>query len=117
MISIFIEEIHRGNLCSHLEHNHRELYEDYQKFWAKSNKTAKEKPSNNTGVVHKIIDQSFTNVTPYEKKMKCQNELTDAIMISLAETVAFLASYFYLKNKQGKKIFSLKMILMIDGYM
>ncbi len=46
----------RGNtihLHSHLEHNHRELYEDFWKCNAKSTKTANEKPSNNKGDNHR----------------------------------------------------------------
>ncbi len=73
------------NLHSHLEHNHREIYEDFQKCKAKSTKTANEKPSNNKGVVQTTIDQSFTNATPYGKTSKRHKELTDAITRFLAK--------------------------------
>ncbi len=73
------------NLHSHLEHNHRELYEDFRKCKAKSTKTANEKPSNNKGVVQTTIDQSFTNATLYGKTSKRHKELTDAITRFLAK--------------------------------
>ncbi len=40
-------------ISSHLEHNHRELYEDFWKCNAKSTKTANKKPSNNKGDNHR----------------------------------------------------------------
>ncbi len=55
------------NLHSHLEHNHRELFEDFRKCKAISTKTANEKPSNKKGTVQTTIDQSFTNATSYGK--------------------------------------------------
>ncbi|MBN3296944.1 ZBED1 protein, partial [Amia calva] len=50
------------NLHSHLEHNHRELYEDFKKF-----------------------PQTTINQTPYEKMSKRHKELTEAITRFLAK--------------------------------
>ncbi len=69
------------NLHSHLEHNHRELFEDFRKCKAIATKTANEKPSNNKGAVQTTIDQSFTNATSYRKTLKRHKELTDAVTL------------------------------------
>ncbi len=73
------------NLHSHLEHNHRELFEDFRKCKAISTKTANEKPSNNKGAIQTTIDQSFTNATSYGKTSKRHKELTDAVTRFLAK--------------------------------
>ncbi len=73
------------NLHSHLEHNHRELFEDFRKCKAISTKTANEKPSNNKGAVQTTIDQSFTNATSYGKTSTRHKELTDAVTRFLAK--------------------------------
>ncbi len=75
------------NLHSHLEHNHRELFEDFRKCKAISTKTANEKPSNNKGAVQITIDQSFTNATSYGKTLKRHKELTDAVTRVLAKDI------------------------------
>ncbi len=102
------------NLRSHLEHNHRELFEDFRKCKAISTKTANEKPSNNKGAVQTTIDQSFTNATSYGKTWKCHKELTDAVTRFLAKDMmpghrwVFIFAIIKLKRKKnGSCLYSL----------
>ncbi|XP_053298983.1 E3 SUMO-protein ligase ZBED1 [Pleuronectes platessa] len=70
------------NLHHHLQHNHKELHEQF-----KASQTTKPKTlsSSKSKTLQQSISQSFACVTPYEKTSKRHGEITEAITRYLAK--------------------------------
>lgn len=72
------------NLYSHLQHNHKDLYEEVQQA-SVSSKNANVMPSPASRSKQTSIQQSFASMTPYEKSSKCHKDITEAIARFLAK--------------------------------
>ncbi|CAI5669823.1 unnamed protein product [Oreochromis niloticus] len=72
------------NLHHHLQYNHRELFEDFQKDRASQTKVANVK-TKSTAVQQPSLYQSFSSGIPYEKTSKRYKEITEAITHFLAK--------------------------------
>ncbi|CAI5677617.1 unnamed protein product [Oreochromis niloticus] len=77
----------RGNMTNlhhHLQYNHRELFEEFQKDRASQTKVANVK-TKSTAVQQPSLYPSFSSGTPYEKTSKRYKEITEAITHFLAK--------------------------------
>lgn len=70
------------NLRSHLEHHHKDLF---QEFLNKLNDSQAPKKASGKKVTQTSVQQSFASVTPYEKTSKRYKEITEAITYCLAK--------------------------------
>ncbi len=73
------------NLHSHLQHNHKDLYEALHEVSVSKSKTTDLKSRSSKAVQQASIPQSFASVTPYEKTSKRHKEITEAISRYLAK--------------------------------
>lgn len=73
------------NLHSHLQHNHKDLYQEFQKSSVSKSKTTNVKSSSSKTVQQTSIHQSIASLTPYEKTSKRHKETTEAIARYLAK--------------------------------